>query len=203
MSDDEHQEVPVESARLNDSPTGRPRLQAVPAPTASPDPLEALYREHASLVYRVALRVCGRPADAEDVLQNVFLKLSRREVTIDPGMAPARYLARAATNTAIDLVRARGVRAAEPIDEAGAELAGGREDCPEVSAISRETRDRLRVALGRLHPRTAEIFALRFLEGYGNSEIATLLGTSPAVVAVSLFRAKGQLRRILAAAPGE
>jgi RNA polymerase sigma-70 factor (ECF subfamily) len=59
-------------------------------------------------------------------------------------------------------------------------------------------REQLRRALALLTPRTAEIFALRYFEGYGNKEIAKMLGTSQSVVAVVLHRAKRALRQDMA-----
>ena len=60
-----------------------------------------------------------------------------------------------------------------------------------------EIRNWLRQALTVLSARQAEIFVLRYLEGYENREIAEMLATSQAVVAVSLFRARAQLKKEL------
>jgi RNA polymerase sigma-70 factor (ECF subfamily) len=154
------------------------------------------------MVFRIAHRVCGNPMDAEDVLQTVFLRLVRREEGLDPQRDPERYLARAATNASLDVLRSRGVRPVDAIDEARLELLPAGAASPERQQIGRQLRDELRRALGRLHPRTAEVFVLRFIEGYGNREIAAILGTSPASIAVSIFRAKSQLKRELAGALG-
>jgi RNA polymerase sigma-70 factor (ECF subfamily) len=59
------------------------------------------------------------------------------------------------------------------------------------------------VALSELSPRAAEIFVLRHIEGYGNSEIARLVGASRGTVAVTLFRARAQLRRSIRMQSGE
>lgn len=74
--------------------------------------LDDLFDAHHGLVFRTAYRITGNAADAEDVLQTVFLRLLGR----DPGGStlekPESYLRRAAINVALDLVRAGKVRAA-------------------------------------------------------------------------------------------
>ena len=67
----------------------------------------------------------------------------------------------------------------------------------DAAAEARELRSRLRRALGQLAPRVAEVFVLRALEGIPNRQIARLLGSSPAVIAVQYFRARTQLRKEL------
>ena len=67
----------------------------------------------------------------------------------------------------------------------------------------REMRDGLRQAMAGLSPRAAEVFALRFIEGYGNKEIAGMLGTSQTAIGVSLHRTRAQLRDELGSFLGE
>jgi RNA polymerase sigma-70 factor (ECF subfamily) len=62
----------------------------------------------------------------------------------------------------------------------------------------RELVRHLRQALAEISPRAAEIFALRYFEEMDNSEIATVAGTSQAVVAVTLYQVRTKLRRRLA-----
>src|SRR3954470_15913197 len=80
------------------------------------DRLDELFREHHDLVFRTAYRVTGSPADAEDVLQTVFLRLARR-AEVDLAPSPASYLHRAAINAALDLVRGRATAKAVALDE--------------------------------------------------------------------------------------
>lgn len=184
MGDDPKKEAPVSAVR--------------PVPRSNPpEALDALFREHGPLVFRTAYRVTGRAADAEDVLQTVFLRLAGRPDPGSLGSEPRAYLHRAAVNGALDLVRSR-VSAAGTValeDHGGdVEARGG---LPDAAAEARELRTRLRRALARLAPRVAEVFVLRALEGIPNRQIARLLGSSPAVVAVQYFRARTQLRKEL------
>ena len=68
---------------------------------------------------------------------------------------------------------------------------------PERALSSSEIREQLRRALADLNPRVAEMFTLRYLEELDNREIARLMDTSQAVVAVTLFRARAKLRKEL------
>src|ERR1700674_991974 len=72
-----------------------------------PNTLDDMYREHHGMVFRTAHRITGNAADAEDVLQTVFLRIVRRDVSADVIERPENYLRRAAVHAALDLVRAR------------------------------------------------------------------------------------------------
>jgi RNA polymerase sigma-70 factor (ECF subfamily) len=122
--------------------------------------------------------------DAEDALQTLFLRLLAQERPLDLSANAKGYLHRAAVNLALDAIRARKRRAA-PID------------APAPRSDNQALQDSVRVALGRLKPKAAEIFALRYLEGYSNGEIATMIGTSPSVIAVTLFRTRIRLKRMI------
>ena len=130
--------------------------------------------------------------DAEDVLQQVFLRIIRQEVPPDQVGNLDAYLYRSAINAALDLARSRWRRSSVPLAEAGAaqpSAASGTEPY--------EIRNWLRQALTVLSGRQAEMFVLRYLEGYENREIAEIMATSQAVVAVSLFRARAQMKKEL------
>src|SRR4026207_1390682 len=75
--------------------------------TALPDEFERLYREHATFVYRTALRITRNAEEAEDILQTIFLRLLRRESSPDLQKRPRAYLYRAAVNAALDAIESR------------------------------------------------------------------------------------------------
>jgi len=165
--------------------------------------LEVFYQQHSQAVYRAAHRITGNAADAEDVLQTVFLRLARRDLA-ELDDAVGGYLHRAAVNAALDVVRSRqraGWVPLDPVASSALEPADGGPD-PERLEGSRQLRAHLRLALSRLTPRAAEAFALRYFEGLGNSEIAELLGISQGVVAVLLHRTRARLRKELVALEG-
>jgi RNA polymerase sigma factor (sigma-70 family) len=68
---------------------------------------------------------------------------------------------------------------------------------PEALHEGAEIRDKLRAALAELNPRAAEIFVLRYFDGYGNREIAKLLNTSWSTIAVTLHRTRAKLQKDL------
>ena len=107
------------------------------------------------------------------------------------------YLRRAAVNSALDLVRSRSVQVQVPVGDISSPAHF--HNSPEQAQSSVELRQRLRQALAKLHPRTAEMFALRYVEGLDNPEVAQIMQTSQAVVAVTLHRARSRLRKELRA----
>lgn len=183
-------------AAIDDS-ADRPGGAAPPA--APPAALEELFQSHHERVFHAAYRVTGNPDDAEDVLQTVFVRLLRRgeDLEIAPATAGS-YLHRAAVNAAVDLLRSRSRSGAVALDAVGEVLADPGQPGPERRRRGRELADDLRRALARLTPDTAEIFALRYFEGYANKEIAGLLGKSQTAIAVTLHRVRSRLQEELA-----
>jgi len=161
--------------------------------TDYPAELEKIFQQHRAMVFRSAYRLTGNAEDAEDVLQAVFLRLLRRQEPPGPVEKLEGYLRRAAVNAALDVLRARTSARKTPLEETPP-LVAERRDNPELSCQTGELRQALRAAMARLGPRAAEVFALRYIEGYGNKEIARLLGASPFTIAVILHRARGRLR---------
>jgi len=164
-----------------------------------PEDFERIFNENHSLVYRVAYRITGNNEDAEDVLQTLFLRLLRREVLPDMERNPKAYLHRAAINIALDIVkvRARNVSAVNIEDQ----IQDGTASPDRMPAF--RVQDWLREALSELNPKAAEIFVLKHVEGYDNSEIANMLGTSRGTVAVLLFRARARLKKSVRKRLGE
>jgi RNA polymerase sigma-70 factor (ECF subfamily) len=157
--------------------------------------LERLFVEHYRRVLMAGYRITGSMADAEDVAQAVFLRLGTGEL---PAVANARsYLYRAAVNGALDLLRRKKTAAAEPLDSAAAVVSNEPTASPEHAATNMELARHLRQAISELAPRAAEMFALRYLEELSNMEIAKVMETSQAVVAVTLYQSRSKLKRRL------
>jgi len=167
-----------------------------------PEALEAIFREHHGSVFRAAYRITGNAADAEDVLQTVFMRLLRREEQPDLSNSAGSYLHRAAVNAALDMLRRRKRARAVDLDEVGDQLVDDANQ-PERNRGNRELSRRLRAALTHLSPRQAEIFSLRYLDGLGNLEIARMLGSSQTSIAVILHRARHRLQKELGSLQGE
>jgi RNA polymerase sigma-70 factor (ECF subfamily) len=153
-----------------------------------PAGLAELYEQHSDTVYRTALRVTGNPADAEDALQTVFIRVMNQGDRLDPVTTPARYFRRAATNAALDILRRRTTRREAPID-----TSFGRASPSGTPQLKEE----LRQAVARLEPRDAEMFVLRFVEGLSNGELAELYELEKAQVAMRIYRIRQQLQEEL------
>lgn len=156
-----------------------------------------LYDRHSGEVYVAALRVTGNPADAEDVLQSVFLRVFDGKTRLDATWAPGAYLRRAAVNASIDLLRRKKSRPETGLDErrdhnegAGLRLAGSQEGTLLL-------KERLLAALTRLSPESAELFILCYLEGYSYDELAELLQVERGTIGSRLHRIRAALREDL------
>ena len=150
------------------------------------DELEGLFQTYHRSVFGVAFRITGNAADAEDVLQTVFLRLAGRDRAAPRLENSEGYLRRAAINAALDVLRARRAEQSVPLDDF--QPGPGQ---PEPGDL----REVLRRALAKLSPEAGEIFALRFFEGHSNREIARLLGMSQVRVAVTVHRARRRLQK--------
>ena len=136
-------------------------------------------------------------------MHTVFLRLARRPADEPLGDDSGGYLHRAAVHAALDVVRSRQRAGWAPLEAAGEPASQTAESDPERAGRARELRRALRLALARLSPRSAEVFALRYFEGLGNRQIAELLGVSQGVVAVLLHRTRARLRKEITTLMGD
>ena len=160
-----------------------------------PSELENLFQEHHGRVFRTAQRITGSAADAEDVLQTVFLRLIKGQEDYDWSKNPEAYLSRAAINASLDLLRSRTRARSVSIEDADVDSLAGSFLSPEAAHADRELHTLVRQAVSRLGKTAGEMFALRYYEGFDNKEIAVLMNTSPLVVGVVLHRARTKLRK--------
>jgi RNA polymerase sigma-70 factor, ECF subfamily len=160
-------------------------LDAQPIVRTLPLGFTALYERYFSTVYRTALRVTGNPADAEDAMQTVFLRMLHQGSRLDPAMLSEAYFRRAATNAALDLLRRRVSHAEAGLDEAFPHAAHDSEVL---------LKERLRRAIAGLGEGDAELFLLRYVEGLSNGELAELFGQDKNNIAVRLHRIRQTLQ---------
>lgn len=160
-----------------------------------PSELETLFQAHHGRVFRTAQRITGSVADAEDVLQTVFLRLIKGRDDYDWSRNPEAYLSRAAINASLDLLRSRTRSRVVALDDSGVDSLAGSSLSPEAAHADRELQTLVRQAVSRLGKTAGEMFVLRYYEGFDNKEIAALLNTSPLVVGVVLHRARTKLRK--------
>ena len=161
---------------------------AEPVGMTRPPQFQDLYHQYSDVVYLTAFRVTGNSADAEDVLQTVFLRILKQEDRFEVSSSSEAYFRRAATNASIDVLRRRTWRAETPLDGVIPQLAS------ESTALLKE---RLRQALSRLDPEDAELFVLKYLEGFSGEELAQQFGIERATVGSRLFRIRQTLREVI------
>ena len=148
-----------------------------------------LYERHYEAVFRAALRVTGRPADAEDVLQTVFVRLLSGTEHDEAARRPAAYFRRAAVNAAVDLLRRRANHAETAYDDQAPHAA------VEPALLLKE---QLRRAIATLEREDATLFLLRHVEGLSNQELADEFQLEKNNVAVRLHRIRLRLQAEMA-----
>jgi RNA polymerase sigma factor (sigma-70 family) len=164
---------------------GRARATAIPAG------FERLFRAEYARVVRVAYRVVGDQAEAEDVAQDVFVSFYRAHPA-EAAYAGA-WLHRAAAHAALNAVRARSRRTArEERDAAGPTSQMGAD--PEGAALERERAREVRETLARMPRGAAELLALRY-SGLSYAEVAIATGTKIDQVGTRLRRAHDAFRK--------
>jgi RNA polymerase sigma-70 factor, ECF subfamily len=199
MEDDfEETEVSVIGANILRSELIDPADSGVRAAAVSRsaelDELGELFRNHYKGIFRVAYRITGSQSDAEDVLQNIFVRLTRGWAGRDLSPNPRAFLYRSAINGALDLVRHRKRANLVSLDVPEFDQCSGAAS-PADELADNELRELVRQAVAKLEGRAAQAFVLRYYEGYDNARIAEVLGTSQMVVAVTLHRARTRLRK--------
>lgn len=167
---------------------------------AADDPVEYddLYRTHHARVLRLCSLLLSDPDEANDVTQEVFIKLFQAQQTEERTMVWGAWLTRVTVNACRDRRRSGWwkwwrERHAEftEADLPGTALT------PEQAALSGETRRTIWLAFRELSARQQEVFVLRQLEGWSTDEVAGTLGLSSGSVKRHLYRAVHQLRKTL------
>jgi RNA polymerase sigma-70 factor, ECF subfamily len=165
------------------------QIEELLIPVTSTTPLAGfaeLYERHYEAVFRAALRVTGRGADAEDVLQTVFLRVLARGGDVEDVTQPAAYFRRAAVNAAVDVLRRRELHGESAYDDLAPHAA-----VPPPPSLLKE---RLRRAIASLDKDDASLFLLRHVEGLSIEELAGMFEIEKNNVAVRLHRIRHRLQ---------
>jgi RNA polymerase sigma-70 factor (ECF subfamily) len=150
---------------------------------------ELLMRQHERLVLGTALRLTGNMEDAQDISQEVFLRLYKNLGKVQAANALPAWLYRVTVNACHDLRRRKP--AAEPV-ELAAELAAGGTD-PQTSLTQAERRRVLEMSLRMLPEKERAALVLRDLEGLSTEEVARALGSSEATVRSQVSKARAKV----------
>jgi RNA polymerase sigma-70 factor (ECF subfamily) len=141
--------------------------------------LADLYDRHSRLLFGLILRILRNRAEAEEILQEVFVRVWMRAELYDPRLGgPTPWLVRLARNRAIDHLRARGTGVEGPaFDESMAPSSSGTDiQTPETVVMDGERRGKVRNALADLPAEQRRLIEAAFFEGYTHSELAKRFG---------------------------
>jgi len=163
-----------------------------------------LVESYSGVIYRLALKMLGNPQDAEDILQDTFIKAYRGLPNFDGRSSLSTWLYRIATNEALMMLRRRKqveVSLEEPLDSADEEQEPMEivDWCclPEQELLSAEGRAYLDRAIDTLSPSLRAVFLLRDIEGLSTQETGEVLKLSETAVKTRLSRARLRLREQL------
>jgi len=169
------------------------------------DAYRVLVERHSRALFRLAFRMTGNEQDAEDVVQESFLRAYRQLGKFDERASFGTWLYRIASNCSLDLVRSRKRRSEQLVyqdadqpehDDAVAALPST-DPTPERAAFSTEVRERVAQAMNDLSATERTAFVLRHFEGMCIEDISSVLECRPGAARHSVFRAVQKLRRAL------
>lgn len=156
---------------------------------------EALYRQHATRLYNLASRMAAGAADAEDLLQDIFLLAYRKLGSFRGDSSLGTWLYRLAMNHCLDVLRNRQTRmgqVTESMDEPDAVPVAA--PGPALGSVSRIDLER---AIGALPPACRAAFLLHDVEGFGHHEVADILGVSEGTSKSQVHKARLRIRAYL------
>jgi len=179
------------------------RAYVAKARSGDADAYRVLVERHSRSLFRLAFRMTGNEQDAEDVVQESFLRAYRQLAKFDDRASFGTWLYRIASNCSLDLVRARKRRSehlapaeTESNEDPIAALPSGAPS-PERTALSTEVRERVAAAMQDLSAAERTAFVLRHFEGMCIEEVSRVLECQPGAAKHSVFRAVQKLRRAL------
>jgi len=162
-----------------------------------------LVERHSRAVYRLAHRMTGNASDAEDVVQETFLKAYKQLARFESRANFGTWIHRIAVNCSIDLIRSRPHREAahDATDLEGMGSSDVNQDSaqrtPERLMLSTEVQDRINEAMATLSQRERAAFVLRHFEGNSIDDISRSLGLKTNATKHSIFRAVRKMRAAL------
>lgn len=176
------------------------------APTVSQQPtadreraFAQLFDEYSAPIYNYVLRMVADPDRAADITQDTFIKAYRKLDTVTDAASTRSWLYRIATNTAIDEMRRRRMVTVMADDAPTFANRPDHRPGPEAEVLASTLDDRVQRALMTLRPNHRQCLLLSDLEDMSAHQISDVMGISYAAVRTLLCRARGEMRRALAA----
>jgi RNA polymerase sigma factor (sigma-70 family) len=167
------------------------------APEWTPPSWDEVVRTHSARVYRLAYRLTGNPYDAEDLTQDVFVRVFRSLSTYTPGTFEG-WLHRITTNLFLDQVRRKQRIRFDALGDDAADRLPGRGPTPAQAYDDHHFDDDVQRALDALAPDFRAAVVLCDIEGLSYEEVAATLGIKLGTVRSRIHRGRAQLRESLA-----
>ena len=158
-----------------------------------------IFEEYSAPIYNYVLRMVSDPDRAADITQDTFIKAHRKLDTVTDPAATRSWLYRIATNTAIDDMRRRRMVTSMPDDDPVFRNRADHRPGPEAEVLAATLDERVQRALMRLRPNHRQCLLLSDLEDMSAMQIGDTMGLSYAAVRTLLCRARGEMRKALAA----
>ncbi len=173
------------------------------------DAFRVLVERHSHKIFRLAFRLAGNEEDAEDIVQETFLRAFRNINQFDERAVFTSWLYRIATNYSLDLLRIRKIRMTQSLS-ASLEEGQSMEDrlatelpTPERLMFSSQLQDRITNAMEQLTTQERSAFMLRHFEGQSIEEISSVLKVGGNATKHAIFRAVQKMRQVLQPLEGE
>jgi RNA polymerase sigma-70 factor, ECF subfamily len=157
---------------------------------------EELYRQHARRLFSLVSRMLGNPADAEDLLQEIFLSAHRKLESFRGESALGTWLYRLAMNQCLDHLRSRSARSqqvTDPLDDEPGSYEPGRRGLAEQTVSKMD----LERAVAKLPEGCRAAFVLHDVEGLEHREVAEVLGIAEGTSKSQVHKARLKLRTLL------
>jgi RNA polymerase sigma-70 factor (ECF subfamily) len=190
---------------LTQSGTASDQAVVAEARAGSADAFRVLVERHSRQVFRLAFRMTGNEHDAEDLVQETFLRACKQLHSYDGRASFATWLYRIASNCSVDLLRSRQSRQRRIVDLAPDLRDSGdplesfptKSPSPETLSMGADITRLLTPAMRQLSEKERAAFVLRHYEGLSIEEISQALNIRQSAAKHSIFRAVQKLRRVL------
>jgi len=166
------------------------------------DAFRSLVERHSRAIFNLAFRMTGHEEDAEDVVQETFLRAHQRLRQFESRANFGTWLHRVAVNCALDLLRVRrrrdtGREGLDAIGSDGTRPLPAADPQPDRLLFSAEVQERVAAAVAKLRPKERAAFMLRHFEEMSIEEISRTMGVRADAAKNNIFRAVKKLRKAL------
>jgi len=160
--------------------------------------LRVLVERHRNRVYGLLLRSTGNHADADDLFQEVWIRVVRAAADFDPAQRFVPWLHRIALNLVRDAARRRAARPWSVTGDGALPEPGDEAPAPDAQVVAGQEAAALHRAIAALPEGQREVLVLRYIEGLGEREVAEAAGIPPGTVKSRLHHAMRNLRAFFA-----